>query len=102
MQTLSDDIPETTRSFTLQVVSVTVARVDVSATRVEIVVPASNNPHGSVELSSTESVLVAEGMDTVQLSVVRSGGLIGALLVNFTILPNSALDMDISVEQLCK
>lgn len=87
--------------FTLQIVSVTLARVDVNATAVQVVIPASNNPHGSVQLASTNPISTSEGA-AVQLRVVRLEGLIGTLRVNFTALPNTANATDFSIEELCE
>ena len=88
-QTLSDNIPEVQRSYFLQVVSATVARIDVTATDVEIIVRASNNPHGTVEFSSA-AITTSEGAGNVQITVVRQQGLVGALQVNVSVLPMSA------------
>ena len=90
------------RSFTLQIVSVTLARVDVNASSVEITVPASNNPHGTVELASSDPISAAEGGAPVQISIIRSGGLIGALRVNFTATPTSADSTDFRIEDTCE
>lgn len=78
------------------------ARVDANATTVEIIVPASNNPHGSVELASSDPISAPEGGEPVQLSLARSGGLIGALRVNFTTIMISANDSDFSIEDSCE
>ncbi len=90
------------RSFTLRIVSVTVARVNVNATTVDFLVPASNNPHGSVELASSDPLTTAEAGPPLQLSLVRTGGLIGTLRVNFTAILDSANDMDFGIEESCK
>lgn len=98
---MSDNIPEVGRSFTLQIVSVTFARVDINATTVEIFVPASDNPHGTVEFASSAPVLTSEGA-AVELDIVRREGLIGALLVNFTAVPGSADESDFTITDSCK
>lgn len=100
-QTLSDDIPEVQKSYFLQVVSSTLARVDATATDVEIIVRASDNPHGTVEFSSA-AVTTSEGAGPVQLTVVRLQGLVGALQVNITVLPMSADATDYNFTASCK
>lgn len=82
--------------------SVTLARVDVNATAVEIIVPASNNPFGTVEFASSDPITAPEGGGPVQVNVARSGGLIGALRVNFTAILNSANDADFRIEDSCE
>lgn len=83
-------------------VSVTLARVDVNATSVEVTVPASNNPHGIVEFLSSSSITVQEGATPLQLGVVRLEGLIGDLRVNYSAVLTSADEMDFSLEEQCK
>ena len=81
--------------------SVTQARVNINATEVEVIIPASNNPYGTVELSS-EPITAAEGSGTVRVPVIRTGGLIGALQVNFTAILDSANSTDFRIGDLCK
>lgn len=85
----------------LQIVSVTLARVDVNATAVEVIVPASNNPYGTVDLSA-EPITAPEGGGPLQVAVTRTGGLIGTLRVNFTAVLDSADDADFSIPDSCK
>lgn len=81
--------------------SVSQARVDVNATAVEVIIPASNNPYGTVELPS-DPITTAEGSGPVQVLVTRAGGLIGALRVNFTAILNSANNTDFRIGDSCK
>lgn len=83
-------------------VSVTLARIHVNATSVDIVVPASNNPHGTVELVSSAPITTSEGAAPLQLNLVRLEGLIGRLRVNYTTVLNTAELMDFSLEGQCK
>ena len=89
------------RNYTLQVESLTVARLDVNASSVEVIVPASNNPHGSVQFISSAPITASEGGLPVQLDISRVDGLIGALRVHFTATPDSANAMDFSINGSC-
>ena len=82
--------------------SLTLARLDVNASSVEVIVPASNNPHGSVQFASSNPVVTSEGAMPVQLNLVRTNGLIGALRINYAVLPDSASEMDFSIDERCK
>ncbi len=64
--------------------------------------PASNNPHGSVQFASSDPVTTSEGSMPVQLNLIRANGLIGALRINYTVLPDTANEMDFSINELCK
>ena len=82
--------------------SLTVARLDVNASSVDVIVPASNNPHGSVQFASSTPITTSEGAMPLQISLARTNGLIGALRVNFTATLNSANEMDFSFTEPCK
>ena len=68
----------------------------------EIIIRASNNPHGTVMLSSSIPITTSEGAVPIQLNIIRLDGLIGDLLVNFTTVPSSADQMDFSISESCK
>ena len=90
------------RSFTLQVESITLARLDLNASSVQVLVPASNNPHGSVQYVSSNPVVTSEGAMPLQLNIIRMDGLIGTLRINVTAIPDSANGMDFNLNQLCE
>ena len=101
VQTLTDQTPEVARLFTLAVVSTTFASVNTNASEVQVVVPASNNPHGLVEFEASE-VMVSEDVGTVLLDLVRTQGVIGTLRVNFSVLLSSASGNDFTISTNCK
>ena len=105
VQTLSDQIPEVARLFTLAIISTTFASVDTNSSEVLVVVPASNNPHGLVQFDQvTSEVMVDEDVGTVDLDLVRTQGVIGTLRVNFSVLlsSNSANSNDFRISTNCK
>ncbi len=102
LQTLSDEIPEVRRSFSLQILSTSIARIDLNATAVEIIIPASNNPHGTVQFASSALISTSEETGSVNIGVVRSGGLNGYIRINFTITLGSANSTDFNIIQPCK
>jgi hypothetical protein len=75
--------------------------VDVNATAVDVIIPGSNNPYGTVEITS-DPITVAEESGSIQVPVTRVGGLIGALQVNFTTTLISANNTDFTIEDSCK
>ena len=59
------------------------ASINSSAATLTIIVAASDSPHGVVSFSSV-SYSVSEDVGTASVTVQRTGGLVGDILVNFT------------------
>ncbi len=90
-QTLSDAIPEVARLFSLQITSTNLARVDLNSSQVDIVVAASNNPHGLVQFAPPLVLEIQETSTVLTLPLQRTQGLVGSLQVNFSIIQSSAM-----------
>ena len=104
VQTLADQIPEVARLFSLAIVSTSFASINVNASEVLVVVPASDNPHGLVEFDQTAvEVRVNEDVGIAAVGLQRSQGVIGTLRVNFSVvLLSSASSDDFSIATDCK
>ena len=103
VQTLTDQIPEIARLFTLSLVSTSFASIDVNASQVLVIVPASDNPHGLVEFDQiTNEVQLNEDVGTVVLDLRRTQGIIGTLRVNFTVTLLTASSDDFSILSDCE
>ena len=101
IQTLSDNIPEVQRSYSLQLVSSTLARINASADDVLITVRASDNPHGTVEFAIA-AVTSAEDVGVVLLNIVRLQGLVGDLRVNISTIAMTADNTDYTFTNFSK
>lgn len=103
VQTLTDQTPEIARQFTLRIVSTSFAGIDVNASEVLVIVPASNNPHGLVEFDQTANqVQLSEDVGSIVLDLQRTQGVIGTLRVNYTVLLLTASSDDFSISSNCK
>ena len=101
-QTLSDQLSEEARLFSMQIISSTIARVDINASEVGVIVAASNDPHGVVEFAPLSDVSVEETSTTVSLSLSRIQGSSGTLQVNFSVVPTSADGNDFNIPSRCE
>lgn len=101
MQTLSDSIPEVQRSYSLQLVSATLARINSTGNDLTITVRASDNPHGTVEFTTSASTTPEDG-GVVSLNIVRLQGLVGDLLVNISTVAMTADNSDFVFTNSCK
>ena len=77
-------------SFSLLGASNTVLDPSQSARQGQITVVASDDPYGIIEFQSASSLNVSEDVGFVNLTVIRNGGSIGDLLVNYSISSNAA------------
>lgn len=59
------------------------APINSSASELQLIIPSSDNVHGQVGFS-TSSTSVSEDIGTLDITVSRTGGLEGNLLVNYT------------------
>ena len=89
LQTKPNDIPETARLFSLEIVSTGLASVDTNSSQVDIIVTASDDPHGVVEFGEPSTVTTDESDTTISIPIERNSGLVGDLRVNFSILSSS-------------
>ena len=72
-------------SFTLTGATSTVLDPLQSARRATVTVVASDDPYGIIEFQSASPLNVSEDVGFVNLTVVRNGGSIGALKVNYSV-----------------
>lgn len=77
------------RLFTLQIISTGQATVNESFSQVDIILKASDDPHGVVEFGQPSAAETEERATTVSIPVVRDNGLVGDLRVNFSISTSS-------------
>ena len=77
-------------SFSLLGASETVLDPSQSARQAQITVVASDDPYGIIQFQSASSVNVSEDVGFVNLTVVRNGGSIGYLSVNFSVSSTTA------------
>ena len=89
LQTRSNDIPETARLFSLEIVSTGLALVDTNSSQVDIIVTASDDPHGVVVFGDPSAVRTDESDTMISIPIERYGGRVGDLRVNFSILSSS-------------
>ena len=81
-------------SFSLRGASDTVLNPSQSAQQAQITVVASDDPYGIIEFQSASSLNVSEDVGFVNLTVLRNGGSIGNLLVNYSVSSNTATKGD--------
>ena len=84
-------------SFSLLGASDAVLDPSQSARQAQITVVASDDPYGIIEFQSASSLNVSEDVGFVNLTVLRNGGSIGDLLVNYSVSSNTAT-MDVDYE----
>ena len=77
-------------SFTLDGASSTVLDPSQSAVTAKITVVASDDPYGIIEFQSASTLNVSEDVGFVNLTVVRNGGSIGDLSVNYSVSSTTA------------
>lgn len=89
-QTLSDSIAEVARLFSLQIAATNLAGVDVNSSRVDVIVTASDNPHGIVQFAPPLVREIQETQVVLLLPIQRTLGLVGTLTVSFSVTQTSA------------
>lgn len=77
-------------SFSLLGASETVLDPSPSARQAQITVVASDDPYGIIEFQSASSLNVSEDIGFVNLTVVRNGGSIGDLSLNYSVSSTTA------------
>lgn len=77
-------------SFSLLGASDTVLDPSQSARQAQITVVASDDPYGIIEFQSAPSLNVSEDVGFVNITVLRNGGSIDNLLVNYSVSSNTA------------
>ena len=77
-------------SFSLLGASDTALDLSQSARQAQITVVASDDPYGIIEFQSASSLNVSEDVGFVNLTVLRNGGSIGDLLVNYSVSSTTA------------
>ena len=78
--------------FTLTGATQTVLDSSQSARRATITVVASDDPYGIVEFQSATPLNVSEDIGFVNLTVLRNGGSIGQLSVNYSVSSDTAIE----------
>lgn len=102
-KTLADDRAEVARRFSLQLISANQARVNFNSSEVDVIVAASDNPHGVVEFAQSGFTETDEVDATIMIPLQRNMGLIGLLRVNFSVTPSTAVTPDdFVVSSQCK
>ena len=102
MQTLQDSNPEVAKLYEFALVAAGEASINTSAADVQIIIPASDNVHGVISFSSL-STSVSEDVGNLDITVSRGGGLVGDLLVNFTVEDRTAIaPNDYQINNSCK
>ena len=89
------------RLFSLDIVSASLATIDVNSTHIDLIIAASDNPHGTVEFASGD-VSVEEGAAGVAVTVVRGAGLVGDLGVNVSLQLGTADRSDFNISSQCE
>ena len=69
------------------------ANINSSSSDISIIIPSSDNVHGSIGFSPS-TISTSESVDSIDITVLRSGGLEGDLLINFTVSDNQAVSPD--------
>lgn len=78
------------------------ANINSSSSDLIIIIPASDNVHGSVGFSPTSSSS-NEDVDSIDITILRSGGLEGDLLINFTVSDGGAVSpSDYQINSSCE
>ena len=89
------------RLFSLDIVSASLANVDINSTHIDLIITASDSPHGIVEFASG-SLSVEEGAASVAVTVVRGTGLVGDLGVTFDLQLGTADQTDFTISSQCE
>ncbi|XP_055956200.1 adhesion G-protein coupled receptor V1 [Patella vulgata] len=95
LQSKDDSLPETRRTYTLQITSASdgaTISTDASASTSNIIYVASDYPHGVFEFALPEITNVEEDSSTVTIPVLRNNGLNGQVQVSYTTVPGTALE----------
>ena len=82
------------RLFSLQITSASQARVNFNSSQLSVVIAASDYPHGVVQFNQPLLIETPEADRMINIPLVRSFGLVGDLIVNFTVVPISAATPD--------
>uniref|UniRef100_A0A1X7VF86 Staphylococcus aureus surface protein A n=3 Tax=Amphimedon queenslandica TaxID=400682 RepID=A0A1X7VF86_AMPQE len=93
LSTIQDTSPEVAKIFTLSLVAAGDADINSSSSDINIIIPSSDNVHGSIGFSPL-TVSTSESVDSIDITVLRSGGLEGDLLINFTVSDIQAVSPD--------
>lgn len=89
------------RLFSLDIVSASLASIDVNSTHIDLIVAASDDPHGVIQFS-VGALSVVEGEASVPVTVVRGDGLVGDVRVNFDLQLGSADQNDFNISSQCE
>lgn len=79
------------RQYTLRIVSAGEATIDGSNSQLTVIIASSDNPHGIVSFMPPLTTTTTEDIGTLSVVVSRTAGLVGDLIVNFTIQNNGAV-----------
>ena len=89
--------------YQLVLVTAEQARIDFENSVVEVFVVASDNPHGVVEFGQPFQILVDEGVGVTNVPVLRNFGSVGTVMVNFTVITDTATaGVDYMIQEYCK
>ena len=89
--------------YQLVLVTAEQARIDFENSVVEVFVVASDNPHGVVEFGQPFQILADEGVGVTNVPVLRNFGSVGTVMVNFTVITDTATaGVDYVIQEYCK
>ena len=89
--------------YQLVLVTAEQARIDFENSVVEVFVVASDNPHGVVEFGQPFQILADEGVGVTNVPVLRNFGSVGTVIVNFTVITDTATaGVDYMIQEYCK
>ena len=89
------------RLFSLDIVSSSLASININASHIDLIITSSNSPHGVVDFAPGD-VSVMEGDSGVGVSLVRTLGLVGDLQVNLALQLDTADQTDFSISGQCE
>lgn len=90
-QTTQDTIPEVARQYTLRLVSAGEATINTSNSQLTVIMASSDNPHGIVNFLPPLMRTVSEDAVSATITILRSGGTVGELVVNITVHDSGAV-----------
>jgi len=88
---LQDSNPEIARQYTLALVSSLQGRLALNESEVEVIVASSDYPHGVVQFQAPAFRETQEGSGVITIPVLRNAGIIGTLIVNYSVETMSAV-----------